>query len=185
MTIRERLRALRYGGAVKRYHVVHTVGQETVAQHTFGVLALLTLLVPSDRLSGSLLLAGLYHDLSEQFTGDVPAHTKWAFPAVRHSVHEASRLLEDHHGWRVELSEDEQHALKLADLLDMVCYATEQRRLGNQHLIPVVNKVQQFVADHLKLSDHERAVYLAVIEEYFHDEPYTENMDGQQPTVSQ
>jgi 5'-deoxynucleotidase YfbR-like HD superfamily hydrolase len=62
------------GAAVQRYHASPTLIPETVGHHSHGVATLLNLIYPDA--SKELLVAGLHHDLAEQYTGDIPAPAK-------------------------------------------------------------------------------------------------------------
>jgi 5'-deoxynucleotidase YfbR-like HD superfamily hydrolase len=67
--------------AVKRWHMLDTTRQQTLAEHSANV-ALLALLVARDtpvHVFGdpfTVATLALVHDLEEAFTGDIPTHTK-------------------------------------------------------------------------------------------------------------
>ena len=62
------------GGEVKRYHTMPTIGEQTVANHSWGVAVILSWLKPD--ISPKALLKALTHDVAEKQTGDMPAPTK-------------------------------------------------------------------------------------------------------------
>ena len=66
------------GGAIKRYHTLETIGEQSVASHSWGVAMILQYLEPN--VSKEAILRALTHDVAELFTGDIPAPVKWANP---------------------------------------------------------------------------------------------------------
>lgn len=69
---------------IRRYHMVETIGQQDVAQHSFRV-AFIAARICAVALEGDLELDpkmamywGLMHDLGEFTTGDLPTHVKVA-----------------------------------------------------------------------------------------------------------
>lgn len=79
--------------AVKRWHMVNTHRQQSLAEHTANV-ALLAMLIARTApgmywgSSDSVAVAGLLHDLGEVFVGDIPSHTKRNLD-ITHEVHDA------------------------------------------------------------------------------------------------
>jgi len=72
--MRKTLQFIINGSEVKRFHTLTTLQTETVGHHSHGV-ACFTLLLDPDA-SRQLLLAALFHDLAEQYTGDIPSPAK-------------------------------------------------------------------------------------------------------------
>ena len=66
------------GGAIKRYHTLEIIGEQSVASHSWGVAMILQYLDPN--VSKEAILRALTHDVAELFTGDVPAPVKWDNP---------------------------------------------------------------------------------------------------------
>lgn len=67
--------------AVKRWHMIDTVRQQTLAEHSanVGLLAYyITLTSPhgSFESAADAMVYGMMHDIPESFTGDIPGHTK-------------------------------------------------------------------------------------------------------------
>lgn len=136
----DRIKVLREASAVKRCHTIRTLYQRSVAEHSHGIV--LTLLVLYEKYgavpSSNLLAAACCHDLSEIETGDVPAPTKWKYPAIKAAVHEASREWEDKHGMRYTLTDSEARCLGWADAFDFGLYALEEITMGNRFLeVPI------------------------------------------------
>ncbi len=123
---------LRAGGAVKRYHTFPTIGNQDVGTHSHAVAVFILAMHPNP--SFNLIKACLFHDLAEYDTGDCPANVKWAYPAMGAMLKLAESFIDDQLGLTVELTEEEDQWLKLADTLEYCLYALEQRRLGNQNM---------------------------------------------------
>lgn len=66
--------------AVKRWHMIDTTRQQTLAEHSCNVAMLAMLIArtgpPFFRSCADAAIWGLIHDLPESFTGDLPGHTK-------------------------------------------------------------------------------------------------------------
>ncbi|MGL5176579.1 MAG: YfbR-like 5'-deoxynucleotidase [Aeromonas veronii] len=70
--------------SVKRWHMIDTTRQQTLAEHTANVAMLTFILVQKfpwlvekdPRPSTFAVMAALVHDIAESFTGDIPTHTK-------------------------------------------------------------------------------------------------------------
>jgi len=85
--------------------------------------------------SVALLYAATFHDAAEVRTGDVPADAKFQWPALRHLLDACELQAEMELGIAFQrLLEAERFALKCADMLELLWFCYEQRRLGNQGL---------------------------------------------------
>lgn len=121
---------IRRSGAVKRYHTVPTIGEQTLAAHQWHAAMILHYLEPNAR--KEVLLAVLTHDVPELRFGDIPSPAKRSMsPEFRRSLqtaedHELRRL-----GISYELDSFEINLVIQADLLELLWYCLEQRRLGN------------------------------------------------------
>lgn len=67
--------------AVKRWHMIDTTRQQTIAEHSANVALLAYMLAKTAPgmffgPAAEFAMLGLLHDLGEVFTGDVPTHTK-------------------------------------------------------------------------------------------------------------
>lgn len=67
--------------AVKRWHMIDTTRQQTLAEHSANVAMLAGLVARTAPINwfdtASLVIAAaLHHDCPESFTGDIPSHTK-------------------------------------------------------------------------------------------------------------
>lgn len=108
-------------GKVTRWHTSRAFGQQTNADHSWGVAMIITMLWPDA--SAALLKAALMHDLPERMTGDVPSHAKWNFLPLK----EAVKTMEENYWKRVSLklpvlSEEEKKQLALADQIEALMF---------------------------------------------------------------
>lgn len=125
-----RLLAVREAGAVTRCHTTPHLGVHDVAQHSWGVAAIVAILHPNP--SAELLKACLFHDVAERWTGDVPYPMKRYAgdhdPAIEEAIHDKLKL-----PWQLSSPEDRLW-LKAADLLDFYLWCVDQNRLGNRNV---------------------------------------------------
>jgi 5'-deoxynucleotidase YfbR-like HD superfamily hydrolase len=130
----------RDAGAVKRYHVKRTLRQQTVAEHTFGMLMLVKQVAP--HIDKSVLYAAiLHHDLPELMTGDVPAPIKRAHPELgplMNSIEEELAPLYDPLCER--LTQEEASLLKWADRMELVLWCLEEYRMGNTFVLDTIRR---------------------------------------------
>lgn len=120
----------RDAGAVKRWHVKRTLRQQTVAEHTFGMLMLVKQVLQSVR--KEVYDAILHHDLPELFTGDMPAPIKRAHPELgpmMDSIEQDLAPLYAEHNLTVV----EEAVIKWADRMDLVLWCLEEVRMGNSY----------------------------------------------------
>jgi len=74
MTPTQRVLAAREAGNVRRCHTIPHHGEYTVGKHSFDAVSLLLILHPDP--SVSLIMALMWHDCAERWTGDVPSPAK-------------------------------------------------------------------------------------------------------------
>jgi 5'-deoxynucleotidase YfbR-like HD superfamily hydrolase len=138
------IEALRKGFNVKRFHTTPRIQMETVGHHTCNVMAILNRLSPF--CSRELLVAALYHDVDEAYTGDVPAPFKWDNPDAKKALAEGGDLYMKEHKIPVpELDEHEYRLLKLADMLDLVFSSIEELNKGNLYAKELITNGQQYI----------------------------------------
>lgn len=126
-------------GRVRRYHTVPCVEQQTVADHTWGVLALIAAYHPSP--SAALFRHVIWHDMGEREIGDVPY-------TLCEIDDELKRKLNDYEKEIVEakldglqqvgqLTMDDYNWFKTCDMLELVFYCRHQWTLGNTYMLPI------------------------------------------------
>lgn len=123
---------LREASRVERSHTMPHHGTYSVGQHSFDMLTLLVCLYPDCR--RELMLAVMFHDLAERWTGDIPhpAKTTDGEFGKRIAIIEAkvSKAL----GLDVKLEEMERYWLKGLDMVEYLLWVKEQLAMGNQNV---------------------------------------------------
>lgn len=152
------------GGAVRRFHTLPTIGSETVAEHSFGV-AMLCVALTNGQPTVHLLKAALFHDLAEQFTGDVPAPTKWKHPFLKTVLEGIEEDFEHNYELKVKLSPTDHLVFKWADMLQLLLFCKMQRDMGNRLMNPVFARGVEYLG---KLETHENGQKILnwIIENY-------------------
>lgn len=126
---------IRNAGAVKRYHTVDTLRQQTVAEHSWGVAMILLTCVPFP--SRELVSQALYHDMAEVLTGDVPATAKWNWPEFASAEQRSADDFHRQYGYQEHLQPWEFELLKLADGLEGFSFCLREVELGNRLMLVV------------------------------------------------
>lgn len=137
---------LRQAGYVKRYHTIPTIGNQSVAEHSFHVCMILLDLLQGE-VSNELLKAALYHDLPEIETGDIPATTKWRCKEIGEQLNVLESLFENSHGLKTVLTHSERQALKFADMYELVLYCIDQLELGNRNMKVVAKRGLNYLTE--------------------------------------
>ena len=137
---------LRQAGQVRRFHTVPTIGHQTVAEHSFN-LCLVLLDLFNGAVSANLLKAAMYHDLPEVETGDIPATLKWKSKEIAGSLKIIEQAFERIYNLEVELTEDEQRALKWADMYELVLYCLDQLNMGNRNMLVIAERGLEYLCE--------------------------------------
>jgi 5'-deoxynucleotidase YfbR-like HD superfamily hydrolase len=119
-------------GRVRRYHTHVANPQQNLAEHQWGVAAILLRINP--RCSRTLLIHALTHDVGEVRVGDLPAPVKWNNPDIAEAHNDLENdELQQALGWQDDgLTQEEQDWLKAADLLELVTFAHYEMERGNR-----------------------------------------------------
>lgn len=104
--------------SVKRWHMIDTTRQQTLAEHSANVALLAMLIVVNCPIfsfdhPSQIAAAALVHDIPEAFTGDIPTHTKkhlFGLDELEDSV--------THINFRVPVNDDSKALIKICDLAD-------------------------------------------------------------------
>ena len=70
-----RQKILRKGAKVKRWHTLTNVKEQTVADHSWGVVSIILDVWPNSSIA--LITFALWHDVPEFAIGDIPVTAKW------------------------------------------------------------------------------------------------------------
>lgn len=129
----QRLKALRSAGRVLRAHTIPLIHRQTVGEHTFGVMAILSEIAPDDEeMSVELLMAALHHDAPEFFTGDVPATAKWNHIALEEGLRRAEENIIKSYGFfKLPEGSREARLVKYADCMELAMFSLEEMQMGN------------------------------------------------------
>ena len=165
MTKFERLDQLRRGATVTRYHTHRVLRPQSVGEHSHGV-ALIALELwretfwrktyASELPPAWLLLAALEHDLAEGQVGDMPSPAKRRHPAL-HAALTNAELAESERlelGAHEHLGPEASDILRMADQLEFLCYALDERRLGNTDMGRVFARGALGIRKRLDALDH-------------------------------
>ena len=132
------------GGAIKRYHTLEIIGEQSVASHSWGVAIILQFLAPN--VSKQAILRALTHDVAELFTGDVPAPVKWDNPDLVEVLKRIEDKYESDIGIEYELTPQEIALGKQADMFELLVFCVRQRRLGNTNMNEVFSNGVEYLA---------------------------------------
>lgn len=128
-------------GKIKRYHTHPITGEQTVGDHTYGVVQILRY-ITEDNCSKVLLMAALDHDVVEFYTGDVPYPAKKQFPILEEVLGKIEDAVRQEHLQEINsLTEEDKLCLKAADLLEMASFGVHQWKLGNSFGLGVTQQV--------------------------------------------
>jgi hypothetical protein len=104
--------------AVKRWHMIDTTRQQTLAEHSANVALLAMMIAKTAPInyfddSNTIAAAALVHDIEEAFTGDIPSHTKKRLQGIDTLEKEVL-----HPAFKVEININSISLIKLCDLAD-------------------------------------------------------------------
>jgi 5'-deoxynucleotidase YfbR-like HD superfamily hydrolase len=142
------IKEIRSGFNVRRFHTTHRIQEETVGHHSANVCAILLRLQPD--VSRSLLVAALFHDVAEVYTGDVPAPFKWDNPHMAEGLKQGELDYFKRHKipapteWE-EMHDEDLALLKLADMLELVLSSMEEINRGNLYAAELVANGQDYI----------------------------------------
>jgi 5'-deoxynucleotidase YfbR-like HD superfamily hydrolase len=151
------------GGEVKRYHTMPTIGEQTVANHSWGVAVILSWLKPD--ISPKALLKALTHDVAEKQTGDMPAPTKWNYTKLAKELSKVEKKVEKELGVDYELTQEESEYFKQSDLFELLLYCVNQRSLGNTNVNVVFSNGVEKLVD-MKLNDKGKTLLSYLVQSY-------------------
>lgn len=128
---------LREAASVQRYHTQRMQRKQELNAHSYGVAMLVQHLYPE--CSRDLLLAALYHDLPEYFTGDVPAPAKRGIPQLAVLLENAEKgtgiLYRE-----FNLTVFDEALLKWCDTFELVLFCLEEVQMGNTYALAPLYK---------------------------------------------
>lgn len=157
------------GGWIERYHVKgqRMLTRQSVAEHSWRIA---TIMFSINRdVSSNLILASLFHDVSERVTGDIPANVKRHNPAIEHAVNEVSTAEEVRLGIRFMLNDEERKLLSWADRYEGALHCWDEYEMGNRKIATTLLRYWDYCqSPELELADkaHEAKRRLLMTEFY-------------------
>lgn len=149
------------GAEVKRFHTLTTLCEETVGHHSHGVALLCYLLDPTT--TRDVLIAALLHDLSEQYTGDIPSPAKREY-GIGAQVDALERRLMSEVGLPMPaLGSQDSRTLKLADIAYGALFCVKEISLGNRRAAQVYDRYISY-AQQMLLAGRERQLFNCIEE---------------------
>lgn len=149
---------------ITRYSGIPRIKDESVAEHSFFVAALVIKLHEAyDFDIGTALQMAISHDWAEAFIGDATHATKLAYPGIAQAMHEAEKDAIKSFAPKVynilceynSQSSAEAKVVALADVIQVVQYAENEVKLGNTgYMIDVANSAYNRL-EQLKEALHE------------------------------
>jgi len=134
------------GGHVVRFHTKPTLKEETVAEHSYLVAWLTTMVLPTLP-RAELLLAALAHDLPEYVLGDLPSPAKKSM-----GLGDLYRREEDNlfraagmPNYEAILSAEEAEVLKFCDNLAGYLKCRYEAQMGNRTLNRVIDNYRDYI----------------------------------------
>lgn len=124
-------RQLYQAGSVKRWHTRQTIKEQDLAAHSWGVAMIVNVIWPGN---AELMRAALVHDLHESEAGDIPYPFKKNTPAVFDAYASQEDSFNKKHGIEYNLGAEFKHALKWADMFELLMWSKREINLGNQNM---------------------------------------------------
>lgn len=146
-----RLQAAHIGGNTRRWHAEDVHGEQTVAAHTWGMLAILFILHPSP--SPNLVRAITFHDGSEPYSGDIPFFARRAFPTLQDAEDDIGARWNEVMGLgrTYDLAPVDVWWLRMTDAAEAYFFAKRQLAMGNRLMegpvLECVSRLEAFRQD--------------------------------------
>lgn len=140
----KRLKLLRNAARVLRCHNARSLYQQSVGEHTFGVMAVLATVYPEA--PARLWKAALFHDAAESVTGDVPAPTKHRFKSLEEALREVEDIVRVDYALEAPLNTHERCVLKYCDYMELALFAIEECDSGNRHMASMARNALNGIA---------------------------------------
>lgn len=138
-TLVQRVLMARECSHVERAHTLPHHGSYTNGQHSFDMMLLAYELMPV--VTRNVMLAIMFHDLPERWTGDCPSPAKESDGELGKRLAQAESRIARKLGWEVELTNDEREWVKALDRLELLLWAHDQVHMGNQNAVAVIGRL--------------------------------------------
>lgn len=143
---------------IKRWTIVNTCRNQSLAEHTFNVIAIAREICKVLDMDDSRVMKYAFdHDLDEVFTGDIPTPAKKTY-----------ERLGDYHGkWRQHCSGMETDIVKTADIMEALLFIRENGvgRHANECKTYLMIKLDTHLKEAWEDSPRYRSIVMSMIEE--------------------
>lgn len=130
-------------GTVTRYHTRDMIRQQNIAEHSWGVLAIILHINPSP--SVRLVRAAVHHDLPEFITGDLPATLKWQYPELSEKLEMIENDTYRSLNIIIDITATEALLLKYADMAELLLHCMREYEMGNLLVSDMLEKGSNFL----------------------------------------
>lgn len=142
--------------AIKRFSTSHKINYESVSDHCFFTMLIARLFCSRFKVCNNIqkiLDMALIHDISELYLGDMSHDTKVKFNKIEkvliyHEKNIIKQLLQD--DYFVKIFEEyiqqrtiESKIVKLADIISVLVYIENEKRLGNKNLGDIIERYEE------------------------------------------
>lgn len=137
----------RRAGLVERYHAQIHTSHQSVAEHTWQVMRILTTIWP--QVPSHIMLYVIYHDVAEGVTGDTPYPVKLEDLRIKRLLDQAEERAYEvmkrvwHTPKLPNLIPEEKKIVKACELIEMLEWALYEINLGNRYAEIVVNRIEE------------------------------------------
>lgn len=157
MDRRSIMTSLRMAGEVRRYHTHPVLRQQSVAEHTWQMMAIWVQIW--GHMPPQVSTAILLHDTPEVQTGDIPFGIKRDHSALRLALEEIE--LEVHNsltgtlwGDAIDhLTDSQRSRIKACDLLEMLEFGAHEVHMGNRHGQAIVDAISEALVMRFEMSE--------------------------------
>lgn len=135
----------RRAGLVRRYHAQPHLIPQSVGEHTWQLLRIITTIWPD--VPRSVIMYTIYHDIAEGCTGDLPYTTKLASQEIKQHMDalEDAATTQMRRLWGTpqtnEPTVEEKAFVKACELVEFAEYSWNERRMGNVYIDAVLQRV--------------------------------------------
>lgn len=142
-----RLTAIRRGLKVERLHTIPHIQPYNNGFHSAGAAIIaMELCELNEMTSGTVIRYMLLHDVSEGYTGDMPADVKVDTPELKLALTMAEEAYEKRIGLALpELTDEQKDICRIADLAELGMYCVDEIYMGNRNLYRVLNNVISYL----------------------------------------
>jgi 5'-deoxynucleotidase YfbR-like HD superfamily hydrolase len=138
------IKEIRNGFQVRRYHTCRRLQTETVGHHSANIQAIIIKVDPAA--SRELLIAALFHDVAEYYTGDVPYPYKRDNPGVKKELDADEGIwMRKHSIPQPMITPKEAALLKFADMMELVLTSIEELNMGNQYAKAEIDAGEDYI----------------------------------------